>query len=1535
MQTVSPFAHSIAVIIGINAYREGIPALRTAVNDARRLGTLLAEEHGYDLISLLDDDATQERIATLLTQELPARIGADDRVLFYFAGHGVARDGDDGPNGYLLPVNAVRGDDTTFLHMPLVHDALLALPCRHMMVILDSCFSGAFRWSGVRDIEAEPEVVHQEKFERFVRDPAWQVLTSAAQDQKALDQLSAGALGSRPGDGAHSPFALALFDALRGAGDLVPHGAGDGLVTATELYLYIEETLQSAVLAAGKEQTPRLWPLRKHDRGEFVFFVPGRELTLPPAPPLTFENNPWRGLGSYDSSDAALFFGRETEIAALTQRIIAQPLTVVLGASGSGKSSLVKAGVVPALLASGWQVAPIVRPGTEPLAALAAALAPLGRTVTGATADTIAAMVDARLKASPGTKLLLVIDQFEEMITLARRAGERERTIALLARLVAAHPDALRIVITLRSDFEPNFDRAGLGERWQQGRFVVPPMSRAGLRDVIEKPALARVLYFDPSTLVDTLLDEVVATPGALPLLSFALSEMYIRYVQRQSNDRAITREDFDAVGGVVGALRSRAEAEHDALDEVSRGTLRRLMLRLVTAEGTGIVRRRASDADLTFADPAELQRAEAIVQRLVAARLLTQGKEPDGERFVEPAHDALVRGWGRLAEWVRLENDATFPLAQQQRLNRAAQEWHRAEGTGKHGLVWSDATRSSQLAPLVRRRPPWLTVTELAFAQRSVRGRRIVIASVAAALTTIAAAGVLAVIGGRLASARAEQVRIASVVRSATAMVNEDPLLAAQLLGSIDSTMVQGADNATQLAMLGAALELRRVPQVVAAFANAAGIADAVVSADGQWLATAALDKVVRIWPLNGSAAPVELTRAADTVLVVQFSRDGQQLAVGDARGTVRLYPTKGSGMPLTLSGGSTPVQRLEFSHDGRKLLATYDAAPARVYTLDGSVTPRVVGHASAIVDLARWADADRQVVLITGQRVVEWWAADGGEVPTRTVRVAGDSVVALDVSDSAGTVVLGTVGGRMHLYDARRGRLLRTFEPHAATIFSLSLSGDGSSLASASADDEVRITDVSSGTTLSRLRGTNDMVQSAAFASDGRRLILTSGTTFKARIWSGVEGAALAPLSGHTNALVSTIFVPGSERVVTASEDGTVRLWAFPPPPLYYATHASRDSLDDIGAATFSRDGRRLALGTRRGALSVVQLDATTPVPRLLDSARAEICALAFAPGEAVLDVLRCDAATGSWPLAGSAPTAMPPASARRVVLAEFAPQARRGLWSRDSGEVHVWDAADATRTRRLRAPAERDRRCAALSDDAERLAVCTADGSIEIRAFIPGSAPVRIPGRGTPTALVFSHSGALLAIGHQDGSTRIVQLTAPDTGRVLQGQREAITRLDFSAHDSRLLSVSEDGSVTAFDVVSAQAMVRLRPRGIEVKSAQFTADGTRIVTLGFDQGEARMWNVDGTGGSVPLPGGGGIVTRALPSPDGRWVLTTTTDQSALLHVIDVEQALAPLRRSAMCLAAADRVRYLDEGVRLAETRAASCISRPTARP
>ena len=1567
MTSPSPFAHSIAVVIGIDHYGNGVPELRTAANDAQRLGELLGTKHGYDVTALIDTDATQASITALLTKDLPARVGPDDRVLFYFAGHGVAHDSDEGPNGYLLPVDAKRGDETTYLNMPLVHDALLALTCRHMLIVLDSCFSGAFRWSGTRDVEDVVEVVHQEKFDRYVRDPAWQVITSASQDQRALDQLSAGALGSRDGDGAHSPFALALFEGLSGKGDVIPRNGGDGLVTATELYLYLDEALQNAAQAAGKEQTPRLWPLKKHDKGEFVFFVPDREMSLPPAPPLTFENNPWRGLASYDAANAALFFGREAETDALRTKVESTPLTVVLGASGTGKSSLVKAGVVPRLVADGAVVLPIVRPGSAPLVAIATALTVDGSAPTEPTPTAISARIAQMISADAGKKLVLVIDQFEELITLVRTSTERDVALGLLAALTTTHADALRVIVTIRTDFEPNFDRSAFGDRWREGRYVVPPMSRANLRAVIEKPATARVLYFDPSNLVDTLLDDVVATPGALPLLSFALSEMYIAYVKRQSSDRAITRADYDALGGVVGALRSRAESEYAALDDANKATLRRVMLRLVTSEGGGLARRRVMDAELDFADADEKVRAASVVQRLTAARLLVEGKEPDGEAFVEPAHDALVRGWGRLLEWVREENEARFPLLQQQKLARAADEWDRADSGSMSGLLWSDSSRSAQLSPLVRRKAPLLNRREMAFAQRSVRGRWIAIATASAAVLAIAVAGVVAVIGGIRASARAEQVRIGAIVRTATAMVSDDPLVAAQLLGSIDSTTVANMDDATSLAMLGAALELRRGPRVLATFNSDEEVTTAVLSPDGRFVATGILNGVVQLFRADGTGTPITFREKDMPVLALRFSPTSDRIAVGDLNGVVRLWRSDGSGTPVVLRGDSTQVMRIQFRSDGRRLLATYVSGAVIVWNSDGSGTPTVIASDKVMItyvgesgdsstarpvvvgaDVAEFADGDAQVITVMKDSTVQFWPSVGARPrPTRTVRLPGRvDVTRLAVSPDGQRIAIGGRNAVLEVLSLSSKIRPIVLKGHAGDIASVAWNPAGTQVVSTATDTIMMVFNATTGVRVRTFRHSGDAMESADFSPDGQSILTTTPYAFQATVWS--MDSSIVTLPGHTNELVNAEFGPDSRRILTASKDGSVRLWALPDPPMYSATggiEAAHPTGGDIVAAAFTPDSKALAMATRDGLVLFKWRDSALMIS--LDSALGTFRALSFSSDGSTLRGVLYEGSRRQWSMLGRHERTDAPSPVDEVAISmEVARDDRHLLAMTELGATQVWDLASKAPPMRLQLIpiesicagqdgepdcADPSDTCAALADDGSLLAVCSQDGpatlyrvldTTAIRTLVNPDTNARVS-----TATAFSHDATRVAVGFEDGSIRLYRLDVPDTGRVFTGHRYKVTRLDFAPDGTRLLSAARDGTVRIWDLVGASSVVTIRPKGLVIQSARFTQDGKRVITLGAGESDARIWNANGTGGFVAIRMPRGEVYDLFASRDDRWLLVASTAQTAHLVPLDPNTAVAPFRMTQSCLPMTDRERYLLETPKDATSRHGAC--------
>jgi len=712
------FNRNFAVIIGINDYINGIRELETAVPDAKKLAQILREQHQnlkqkyqaqnkYEVQLLLNKRVTLSKLKALIEDFKQGQISFDnekvvvsesDRVLFYFAGHGIALEAlenQEGPVGYLIPQDATLGDSNTYLPMQELHDALNALPCRHMLAILDCCFAGAFRWASLKR-EIQPKVtVYKERYDRFISDAAWQVITSAADDQKALDFL--GPRGKViDGNEIHSPFAKALFDALRGGADEGADLNKDGIITATELYSYLRDQVEIFTEKHYKRQTPGLCPLKKHDKGEFIFLLPNFDRDkLEDAPPLNLENNPYRGLQSYDEKDSHLFFGRENLIEKLYQKAVAnkQALTLVLGVSGTGKSSLMKAGLLHQLRDSQkhkFKILDPMRPGESPLKALAQMCLAITNTITAAELakdeQALANIIERWSQTNPQIKLLLAVDQFEELITLCKSDEEREQFQKLIknaicaersSEAIAKYPQNIHVVITLRLDFEAQFQNSVLKDFWNDAtRFVVPPMTQDEFRKAIEKPASEKVVYFDPPNLVDELINEVVQMPGALPLLSFTLSQLYLKYLEQRRDNRALTKKDYEELGRVVGSLTQRANQEYEHLvaeDRAYEQTIRQLMLRMVAVEGGESARRQVPDSELIYPNSEKNQRVAQVIEHLVQARLVVKGRETGGESYTEPAHDVLITGWKMLVKWIADERET---LLLQRRLTSAVKRW-------------------------------------------------------------------------------------------------------------------------------------------------------------------------------------------------------------------------------------------------------------------------------------------------------------------------------------------------------------------------------------------------------------------------------------------------------------------------------------------------------------------------------------------------------------------------------------------------------------------------------------------------------------------------------------------------------------------------------------------------------------------------------------------------------------------------------------------------------------------------------------------
>jgi WD40 repeat protein/pimeloyl-ACP methyl ester carboxylesterase len=747
-QTIKGFNHSYAVIIGIDQYSGGIPKLSNAVNDAKRISEILEQDHGYDVTTLIDEHATQLSIIELLTNDLGAKVKPDDRLLLYFAGHGLAQDDRDGkgPQGYFIPYDAIMHDPKTYVSMKNLRDALRDINCRHFLGLLDCCYAGSFRWSSYRDIgDSLKSEMFLESYHHYISEAAWQVIASSSYDEKAhdsspLDQkdLFESSSRERSRGGEHSPFASALINGLSGKADRLP----DGVITADELNMYIYDEVVKITESAGKRQTPQIWSFNESHKGKYIFLTPGLGgLKLRKAPVLKEGTNPYKGLEAYEREDANSFFGRKEEVEKLFEFVKGNPLTVLMGASGSGKSSLVKAGLIPrvesiataskqqAVLKAqpgnetekAWSVM-TMHPGEKPFENLATALS---RSINGeqciSSKDGFLDSLSNWFQKIPDCRLLIIIDQSEELITQCTEQVRKEFLAALTSGLVK-YKSCLHILFTLRSDMEPQL-RSHMAplllemdpnRGWSTVRHFIGAMTRSQLREAIEKPAEEITMFFKPHTLVEDLVNEVADMPGALPLLSFAMSQLYTKYLERQRDaqikndniERAMTKEDYEAIGGVIASLNKKANQVHEDLVKKSPGNdhmIRHMMLRMVAIEGGENARRPVPMSELDFPEEKDCQINE-IIESFVSARLLVRkgasGKTTEqanslesadrssnkqvndtalkDEGFLEPAHDALVTGWTKLQEWLQ-EYRHNIPL--QRQLTPRAFEWHEKAG--------------------------------------------------------------------------------------------------------------------------------------------------------------------------------------------------------------------------------------------------------------------------------------------------------------------------------------------------------------------------------------------------------------------------------------------------------------------------------------------------------------------------------------------------------------------------------------------------------------------------------------------------------------------------------------------------------------------------------------------------------------------------------------------------------------------------------------------------------------------------------------
>jgi WD40 repeat protein/serine/threonine protein kinase len=847
------------------------------------------------------------------------------------------------------------------------------------------------------------------------------------------------------------------------------------------------------------------------------------------------EKSPYLGLATFSAKDSNLFFGREKETENFLNRLRIQPLLAVVGPSGAGKSSFIQAGVV-AGLDENWQVI-TVRPGLSPIATLASKLSKVG-----------IELVDLKIKlqkdinflgnslrqfaSEQNSQILLIIDQFEEILTLCLDKQEQQLYVEAIVLAARSEEDPIRVVLTMRDDFLVKAKKLkALKDRLNQALEILTTPASTELIKILTEPARQAGYEFEDQELPVEIVNEVTEQTSALPLLAFTAAKLW---QQRDKEFKQLRRRSYEAMGGVGGALARHAESMLLQMTHIEQSLVREAFRHLVTSEGTRAVLTRPEILQLL----GKSGESEAVLEKLISARLLVATEGEKGVDRIEIVHEALLSAWPRLIKWQ--QEDAEGVRLRDQ-LRSAARQWQ--EKNYSRSLLWRDEALTEYQLWRIHYKGK-LTELEESFAQSSLseanRRQFIRRSLIITAMVVLLIVSAVMYYQRQQTQEQLSQTLVLYEEQARKEILKQNYEGAAVYL---NEAYLKGANSLALRYMLAVALAKVENHPPITLSNHTDTITTATFNPTDDLVATASKDKTARIWQVADGKELFTLKGHQDVVVSTSFSPDGKLLLTASLDKTAKLWKVADGTLITTLIGHSDALRTAQFSPDGQQILTTSYDHTAKIWdTNTGKLLNTLQGH-QATIYAACYSKTGKLIATASADKTVSLWDSNSGELKT-TLKGHQAAVINVSFSPDEKLLLTASIDQTARIWQLSDGQQLNILSSHQSAITNSKFSPDGKEVLIMCSDGKSYLWETATGKLHATLEGHQADIVSGDFSKDGK-LIVTTSYDKTVRVWERATGKFLVAFAEHEASVLSGIFSNKCDKILSTSEDKTAKIW------------------------------------------------------------------------------------------------------------------------------------------------------------------------------------------------------------------------------------------------------------------------------------------------------------------------------------------------------------------------------------------------------